>query len=193
MGEPGMVVHNEPSFSAGEAIICRNTAPLISKAYELIGRGVGCKVLGREIGAGLIKLIEKMKGRGIDNLLEKLEAWGEREQAKFMAKGQEQKAEAVNDKLAAIKAVSDYLPETDRTVPALIRKLDDMFSDDADAKMVLLMTAHKSKGLEFERVYVLEPSLMPSKWARQAWQQEQEENLQYVCWTRAKRELIFLQ
>ena len=182
-----------PVFSAGEAIICRNTAPLISKAYELIGKGQGCKVLGREIGAGLIKLVEKMKARDLDTLEDRLDAWGEREAAKFVAKGQEQKAEAVWDKVAAIKAVIAGLDEERRNVAALKSQLNDMFSDDSDSRLVMLMTAHKSKGLEFERVYILEPQLMPSKWARQAWQQEQEQNLLYVTITRAKRELIFLE
>ena len=187
------IEYPEPTFSAGEAIICRNTAPLVSKAYELIGQGIGCKVLGREIGTGLIKLIEKMHAFDMDLLGAKLEAWSAREQAKFMAKGQETKAEAAADKVAAINAVIERLEEEDRTIAALIKALDAMFSDDSDAKLVMLMTAHKSKGLEFERVYVLSPELMPSRWARQAWQQEQEANLQYVTWTRAKRELIFLQ
>ena len=31
---------------------------------------------------------------------------------------------------------------------------------------------------------------MPSKWARQAWQQAQEINLMYVAVTRAKAELV---
>lgn len=182
-----------PVFSAGEAIICRNTAPLISKAYDLIGQGVGCKVLGREIGSGLIKLIEKMRAKDLLALETKLEAWAQRESAKFIAKGQEQKAEGVFDKVAAIQAVIGHLNEEEQTVQALKDRLDAMFTDDADARMVLLMTAHKSKGLEFDRVYVLEPSLMPSKWARQEWQQEQEQNLLYVTITRARNELIFLE
>lgn len=182
----------QPVFEAGDAIICRNTAPLISKAYELIGRGIGCKVLGREIGQGLIKLIEKMKAKDIDALRDKLDAWAARETARFMAKGQEQKAEAVNDKVSAIAAVISFLPEDDFTVAALVRRINDMFSDNADVRLITLCTAHKSKGLEWERVYILEPGLMPSKWARQAWQMEQEENIMYVAWTRAKLELVFL-
>jgi ATP-dependent exoDNAse (exonuclease V) beta subunit len=33
---------------------------------------------------------------------------------------------------------------------------------------------------------------MPSKWARQDWQKEQERNLMYVAYTRAKRHLVFI-
>ena len=191
--ENGRATVEAPTFSAGEAIICRNTAPVISKAYELIGKGIGCKVLGREIGAGLVRLIERMRAKDLETLATKLNTWAEREAAKYIAKGQEQKAEGAMDKVAAIKAVIEFLDEENRTVAALISQLNSMFSDEADARMVLLMTAHKSKGLEFDRVYILEPSLMPSRWARQEWQKKQEANLQYVAWTRAKNELIFLE
>jgi superfamily I DNA/RNA helicase len=55
-----------------------------------------------------------------------------------------------------------------------------------------LCTVHKAKGLEWNRVYILDEFLMPSKYARQAWQQQQETNLQYVAVTRAKQELKFI-
>jgi len=49
----------EPSdFAPSSAILCRNTAPLISFAFSLLRRDVGCRVLGREIGQGLIALIK---------------------------------------------------------------------------------------------------------------------------------------
>lgn len=189
-GEDGVTVPEV--FGPGDAIICRNTAPLISKAYEMIGKGIGCKVLGREIGNGLIKLIEKMKAKDLDALQERLDAWAQRETARFMAKGQEQKAEAVSDKIAAVAAVISFIPEDDYTVAALIRRISDMFSDTNDVRLITLSTVHKAKGLEWERVFILEPGLMPSKWARQAWQQEQEANIEYVAITRAKLELVYL-
>jgi ATP-dependent exoDNAse (exonuclease V) beta subunit len=33
---------------------------------------------------------------------------------------------------------------------------------------------------------------MPSKWAKKAWEQEQEQNLIYVAYTRAKQKLSFI-
>jgi superfamily I DNA/RNA helicase len=51
---------------------------------------------------------------------------------------------------------------------------------------------HKAKGLEAQRVFILEPHLMPSKWARQEWQQEQEANIIYVAVTRALETLVYL-
>ena len=54
------------------------------------------------------------------------------------------------------------------------------------------MTVHKSKGLENSTVYFLCPELIPSKFATQEWQIEQEWNLMYVGITRAKQNLYFV-
>ena len=40
---------------------------------------------------------------------------------------------------------------------------------------------------------ILSPELMPSKWARQEWQAEQEQNLIYVTDTRTMETLFILQ
>lgn len=178
-------------LTATDAILCRNTAPLIGLAYELIAKQVPCVVLGREIGAGLVGLIKKMKSRNVDGLVTKLEHYEAREVAAFTAKGEEQKAEAIQDRTACIMTVIDHLHENERTLAGLIAKIEGMFDQQSGA--LTLCTAHKSKGKEWDTVAILRPDLMPSKWARQDWQMLQEENLMYVAWTRAKKRLIFLE
>jgi superfamily I DNA/RNA helicase len=70
--------------------------------------------------------------------------------------------------------------------------IDDLFADGVTG-MLVLSTIHKSKGREWERVYWLNRAgTCPSKWATQAWQRNQEDNLCYVAATRAKAELIEL-
>ena len=54
------------------------------------------------------------------------------------------------------------------------------------------MTIHKSKGLENDNVFFLAPELIPSRFATQPWQLEQESNLKYVAITRAKNSLIYV-
>jgi superfamily I DNA/RNA helicase len=178
-------------LGAHDAILCRNTSPLISLAFKLIAEGVGCVVLGKEIGAGLVQLIHRQRARGIDNLLGKLEAFRSREVAKFTAKGEEGKAEAVSDRVACILTVIGSLNENERTIPKLVARLEGLFSD---ANGVLtLSTMHKAKGREWNVVGIYRPELCPSKWARQEHQYQQELNLQYVAWTRAMKSLIFIQ
>ena len=175
-----------------DAIVCRNVAPLVALAYALVARGRGCRLRGRDIGTGLVKLVQKQRARSLSSLEEKLRLYRDREVAKFTARGEELKAEAVADRVACLEVVIAQLPETERTVPALVRWLEGLFGDDDGRPLLSLMTAHRSKGLEFDTVAVLAPELMPSKWARQEWQQRQEENLRYVVVTRARQTLIYL-
>jgi superfamily I DNA/RNA helicase len=56
-------------------------------------------------------------------------------------------------------------------------------------KPVVLTTSHKSKGLEFERVFILRDDSFPSPKATTEDELEQEENAKYVAYTRAKDQL----
>jgi len=182
---------NTKSFVDGDLIVCRTTKPLVSLAYRLIRSQVPAHVMGREIGQGLRKLVEKMNAKGLDALVAKLEDHTRREVEKAVAKGDDAKAEAIRDKTECVLCIADGLPETDRSVPALLRAIDSLFTDsDAGVK---LATIHKAKGLEADRVYWLNSSKCPAQWARQDWQKQQEANLCYVAATRAKRELVLIE
>lgn len=173
-----------------DAILCRNLAPLLKVAFGLIGRGIGCAVRGKDMSEGLVSLIKKMRAREIDGLVELLGAWRDREVAKFTARGEEAKAEAATDRCAAIETVIDNLDEGRRTIPALIERLRSMF--DEKTGVLSLSTIHGVKGKEYPNVAILRPDLMPSKWARQDHQYEQELNLMYVAWTRTMGRLMML-
>jgi DNA helicase-2/ATP-dependent DNA helicase PcrA len=56
-------------------------------------------------------------------------------------------------------------------------------------KPVILTTSHKSKGLEFDRVYILRDDQFPHPKAKREEELEQEENAKYVAYTRAKDQL----
>lgn len=178
------------SLTAEDAVLCRNTAPLVEVAYGLIARGRACRILGKEIGDGLVNLIEQQKARGIDRLVEKLEAFKAREVARFTAKGEEGRADAVADRVNCVLTIAERLPETSRTVPALIEKIRAMFSDKQEAGLLTLATAHKSKGKEWPQVAILRPDLMPG-FTRTEWAEQQEFNLMYVAATRAKQRLVY--
>ena len=182
-------------FTRGSAVICRNVAPLVSMAYGLLTRQVGCRVLGRDIGAGLVSLVEKLNAKGVDNLLRKLEEWRAREVEAAIEKDNEAKVESINDTAECIRLFAEMLKETERTIPGLVRKIEGLFSDNADdSNLVTLCSAHKSKGLEWGTVYLLDSdTLMPSKYARKDWQKAQELNLIYVAYTRAKSSLRFIE
>lgn len=178
-------------FSPKDLVLCRNTAPLIELAYRCIASSIPVRVLGRDIGRGLITLIEKMKARDLSDLQERLEKHLTKETARLIARGQEAKAQALSDKVESIFSAIAGLPDCDGSVRCLTDHINSLFSDQPNSCLTL-STVHKAKGLEYPTVYILEPSLMPSKWARQPWQAEQELNLQYVAYTRAQENLVFL-
>ena len=189
--EEGEVLHpttwSIDSFSDDDLIVCRNTAPLISLAYKCIADGKKVHVMGREIGKGLINVIKKAGGKRIktiEELIPKLDAWQERQLKK--AGEDEAKQAAITDKVDCINVVMAGM----ETIDALIKAIEAIFSNDIQG--TTLATVHKAKGMEAPRVFILEPSLMPSKWATQPWQIEQEANLQYVAVTRALETLVYL-
>ena len=91
------------------------------------------------------------------------------------------------DDIEALKVLSEGL----ETVDELIDKVKVIFNgDDNDA--IILSTVHKAKGMEADNIFILCPSLMPSKFAKKKWEIQAENNLMYVAITRAKKSLNYI-
>ena len=174
-----------------DAILCRNTAPLVQLAYSFIGNGTACKILGRDIGRNLQKFVDTMKANSIDELSEKLNQYAGEETARLMKQDKAARAQSVSDKVDCLDIIISHLDPANRTIAALMSYIDQLFGDNVK-DMLTLSTVHKSKGLEWTRVYIYQPELMPSKHATQPWQQAQETNLIYVATTRAREELYYV-
>jgi superfamily I DNA/RNA helicase len=178
-----------------DAILCRNTAPLVQTAYTLIAKGIACRVEGREIGNGLVKLARRWKIKTLNQLINKLEDYQARQTARYMSRGQEDRIESLIDQIDCLRVViNKCLEEKKNTVDALVSDIENMFGNTKEGEepsVLTLSTIHKSKGREWKRVYILGRSrFMPSPYAKRAWQQAQEVNLEYVAITRAMEELI---
>jgi superfamily I DNA/RNA helicase len=74
----------------------------------------------------------------------------------------------------------------------VIKRIQQVFTPTTTG--IILATVHKSKGLEADRVFILEPekAKMPHPMAKKPWQIEQEYNLLYVAITRAISELVYV-
>jgi len=171
-----------------DAVICRKTAPLVTLAYRLITRGIPAHVEGKDIGKGLIAMIERFSVKSLTILVDRLNAYREKETTKLLGEKKEMQADALSDKVDTVLVLIMSLPRN-ATVADLRDKIESLFADTKDgvpAKTVALMTAHRSKGLEFPRVFGYGVAKwMPAKGAKQPWQLSQEENLEYVLITRA--------
>ena len=175
---------------AGDAVLCRNNAPLMSCALAFLSKRRPVQILGRDLHVGLASIVKRLTGETCAELRKALEEWEVLEVTILQSRQQsESKLNAVHDRAAALRAIFEDLQPTDTRAKAL-EVLAYLFEDKAQA--VLLATGHKAKGLEWPRVFILEPNLLPSRWAKTDGAREQERNLQYVLITRAQEELIFL-
>lgn len=178
-------LHNLP-----RTIISRNNAPLTRLALRLIVGGYTAQVAGRDIGAGLKTLTKRVDSRRdsdktrIGEFIERLLRWQEKEIAR-----KPRSKPRILDKVECLTALAQH----HKTLGDLRTQLDRLFVNGKDAKAEFqLFTVHGAKGKEWADVAILDPHLMPSKWAKQEWELQQEKNLQYVSVTRAKENLHFV-
>ena len=178
---------------ASDVVLCRLTAPLVKLAFKLIRKKIACHVEGRDIGEGLIALAKKWKIKTVTGLHSKLDAYREREIAKYLKKDDQSKIAMVEDKVDTLRVIMEELQGTD-SVDMVVSSIRSIFGDvkaGEKSPSLTLSTVHRSKGREWDRVYLYgRNKYMPSRFAKQQWQREQENNLIYVAVTRAKAELI---
>lgn len=180
---------DQAGIAVGDMVVCRKTAPVVRVAYSLLRAGTPAVVLGRDIGKGLLTMVKNLEASDLDDLATRLKAWEERELAKAIKKDDEAKQASIADKADTLRVFIEMSTSLDD----LRSRVETMFGDAKDpSKIVACSTIHKAKGLEAERVFVVNAHEMPSKWARQPWQQQQERNLAYVAVTRAKNHLAFV-
>jgi len=192
----GSVRHERPSdvlqtLTKSDCVLCRNNAPLVALAYDCLARGIACQILGKDIGKGLSSLVSKMGAKDVDDLRTRLGVYLDGEIPKLLAKDEHAKAERLRDKVSCLETIISNLDQDCYTLTGLGVVLDSLFGDELGDRLTL-STVHKAKGKEWPTVAILAPELMPAYWARQPWEQQQERNVQYVAWTRAKQTLIFL-
>ena len=202
----------------GDFVLSRKNAPLASVALKILRAGKRCKIEGRDIGAGLHALINKLaKGKGRDSMPEflgKLTTWEQKEIARAEKSGDqaETRIERVRDQADTIRALAESLSG----VPELQARIEDLFSDGGGPRVVC-SSVHRSKGLEADRVFVLEDTLIREapckcghwggtherdsgcgkckckKFSEDPQRKIEEQNIEYVALTRAKHELVWVE
>lgn len=177
-------------FTNDDLVICRNSAPLVRAAYKILSQKVAVRILGRDLGAGLVNLIKRLKARSLEDLVTKMGKWRDKEVEALKKKDADANTDKVEDRYETVITFIDMFP--DHTPEKLCKEIDALYTDNAKG-ILTLASCHKSKGLEANRVFILNSDLMPSRRAKKPWQIEQERNLQYVAWTRAKHYLGFIE
>jgi DNA helicase-2/ATP-dependent DNA helicase PcrA len=166
------------SIPEGSAIICRNNAPLFRLGFALIRSGRGVSIVGSDVGPGLVKVLKKLGPESMRQfqVMDAIDDWEEARGTKAKSK------ESVADRAECLRVFAEH----GDTLSAAVAYAEHLFKSQGT---IQLLSGHKSKGLEWNTVYHLDPWRIPSKYAQSEEALEQESNLDYVITTRAKREL----
>lgn len=184
----------------GDMVLCRSKAPLINLYIKLLRKNMNCYIKGQDIGANLIKELEKVDAENLNVDLENDGVFVRLYDKLFMERNKLMQTRGLDYEDATLSSfimekydeinVLLILAEKYKTKKELIKHINEIFKEDSQG--VCLSTIHKAKGLEAENVYILCNSSMPSKLAVHDWEKLQEENLMYVAYTRPKNVLGFI-
>lgn len=157
----------------GDAILCRNNAPLFSCAIELLRAGLNPELASGDIIAGLEAVFKKLgkPATPSEDAIAALDTYIAAQQAKRKNKAQ-------------LRDMQDCITLFLRERPTLGEARAFFQQITQQAGRIKLMTGHKSKGLEFDRVWILDKHLLAPK--------GQDRNLRYVMETRARHELRYV-
>ena len=176
-------------------ILCRNIAPLIKLGFECFRNSVSCWVAVRDIGAPLIKASKELDGENAKELYDSISQWYEKKV--LFANSNLELISRAEDVAEALRFVVESINA--KSAGDIEDQLRRLFSKDGGS--LTLTTIHRAKGLEWDRVYLLDPWRIPAKFAVRAanndpagcgWMLEQEAHLRYIALTRAKQELYFI-
>lgn len=157
------------------AVLCRNNAPLFATAVRLLKAGRPAELYGNDIGKNLLKIMTKL-GQKTDRIVEAQEAldrWHEKKKAATKSTGHA----ALADRVACIRIFLSH----GETLGDAMAYAQHLFNSRGPIK---LMTVHKSKGLEFPHILILDENLIGDK--------SQEPNIRYVAITRAQETLTYI-
>lgn len=221
----------DPSHKVPQtAYISRNGAPLAGVAVQLLRKSIPFIMFGKDtisdISRAIIKYVgspENLKTTPSVELPRLISDYASKRSEKYSGKAAAVKSikdegelqTTINMTLTEFEKIPDYDKTAegylkwmkDRICPSVDvdnlseeekQKLDEQLEDN---RFVVLTTAHRSKGFEFDRVFILNPGMLGAKprkrdpeISNEAHDSDniQEENIKYVAFTRAKDQLHLL-
>lgn len=171
----------------GSMILCRNSSPLVSIYFRLIGEDKQCFIKGKEIHKAVVNFCKDYKTMSVNDAKTDMYILSDKFSQDNTDEGR-LKYYKFSENFENFLTLASNLKAS--RVSEILNKLDSIFKDDGEG--IILSTIHKAKGLECDVVYILDEHLIPSKWAKSSKQLEQEENLKYVARTRAIHEMYFI-
>lgn len=164
-------VFNAIAISDTATVICRNNAPLIRMAFQLLANGRSVSVAGTDIGPKLIKTMQRLGPESLTQgqTISAIDDWLEAKLAK--------ESKTAADYAECMKVFARQTT----SLGTAIAYAEHLFKQEGTIR---LLTGHKSKGLEFDHVYHLDRWILRDH--------GQDKNIHYVIDTRSKDRLTYI-
>lgn len=173
--------------AAGDFVLSRKNAPLAGTCLAFLRAGKRARIEGRDVGAGLVAIVRKLKAKSLPDFVTKLTRWMDREIVRAKGrKNPDARISLVTDQAETLLAISEGISG----VPELVTRIEGLFVDtngSGHADVIVCSSVHKAKGLEADRVFILRATL----YARKG--EQEEANIEYVAVTRAKSRLVWVE
>lgn len=158
------------------AILCRNNAPLFGMAIKFLRAGRNIKLIGNDIGKGLLKIMKKFGQAYMAQaqVFAAIDAWVAEQEKKSRVPN------SVYDRADCMRLFAEQGSDLGQAMAYA----EHLFAQDGP---VQLSTVHKAKGLEYDDVFLLDRFLIKTE------ADDQEKNLLYVAQTRAKQSLTYVE
>lgn len=170
----------------GDFVLCRNNLPLVEAFINLLQNSKKATIKDKDFGNALCAILDK-----ITNFRD-LEILKKQKIQELMDKGMS-RASAIQqpsyENLVEKCSIIDRLSSIWDNISIMEENIKRIYTEDVEG--IVLSTIHKSKGLESDRVFFLNPGLIPSDKVRTQEALYSEYCLKFVAITRAKRELIY--
>lgn len=178
---PSHQIWNSSIIPDGSAIICRNNAPLFRLAFALIRAGRGVSIVGSDIGPSLVKALKKLGPETLneDQTYDAIDRWEKEKLQKAKGKA------TVKDKAECLRV----FVAVGHSLAGAIAYAESIFRSTGP---IQLLSGHKSKGLEWDHIFHLDPGRIPSPYCATDEEVDQEYNVRYVIETRAKESLTLV-
>lgn len=161
------------SIPDSSAVICRNNAPLFKLAIEFFKQGRYAKLSSGELCKTIVKNLKSLGplSMPVSDGLIAVDQW-------LLDQQRRSRANKTNADIAECMRV--FLVQSTRLEEAILLATDLATYEGP----VELMTVHKSKGLEFNQVFILDSDLIGTE--------GQEKNIRYVACTRSLSNLTYI-
>lgn len=170
----------------GDFILCRNNAPLMEAFINLLSEGKKVTIKGKEFGNSLCAILDKIdKIDDLNYLLEK-------KKKELKQRGLSDYAIQNNPSFLNLQekcSILSRLFSIWNNIQMMKEVIETVYTDKTEG--IVLSTIHKSKGLETDVVYFLQPELIPSPHITTEEMLYSEKCLKFVAITRAKKRLVY--